>query len=127
MLTQLDLPCLRNVVRLLTSLEAYDGVCDKVKVAVNRWGLDKTQISADKAEETIDREIFCRIPNNYVVISECRNNGVPLIQQAPKAAITHEIMELAEKLSGDPVVVAEGDEEAAAKGDKKSWLKFLSK
>jgi pilus assembly protein CpaE len=123
LLTQLDLPCLRNVVRLLTSLESYEGVTDKVKVVVNRWGLDKTQISADKAEETIDREIFCRIPNNYVIISECRNNGVPLIQQAPKAAITHEIVTLAERLSGDPLPEGAEDE----KGDKKSWLKFLGK
>ena len=91
LLTQLDLPCLRNVVRLLTSLETYEGVNDKVKVIVNRSGLDKSQISSAKAEETIDREIFWRIPNNYGVISECRNNGVPLITQFPTKAITHSI------------------------------------
>lgn len=124
LLTQLDLPCLRNVVRLLTSLEAYDGVNEKVNVVVNRAGLDKSQISSAKAEETIDREIFWRIPNNYQIISECRNNGIPLLTQAPTKAITHSINELAEKLSGDQPVVS--DEEGAKK-DKKNWLKFLSK
>ena len=123
LLTQLDLPCLRNVVRLLNSLESYEGVAEKIKIVVNRAGLDKSQISSAKAEETIDREIFWRIPNNYGVISECRNNGVPLLQQAPKAAITHSICELAEKLTG--TVAAE--EEAEVKKDKKGWLKFLSK
>jgi len=123
LLTQLDLPCLRNVVRLLTSLEAYDGVNEKVKVVVNRAGLDKSQISSAKAEETIDREIFWRIPNNYQIISECRNNGIPLLTQAPTKAITHSINELAEKLSGDQP--AAGEEEG--KKDKKTWLKFLSK
>lgn len=122
LLTQLDLPCLRNVVRLLTSLETYDGLAEKVNVIVNRSGLDKTQISSQKAEETIDREIFWRIPNNYGVISECRNNGVPLLQQAPKAAITHSINELAERLSGDTP-----PEKAAPKKEKKNWLPFLSK
>ena len=122
LLTQLDLPCLRNVVRLLTAFDGYDHVSDRVKVIVNRSGLDKAQISADKAEETIGREIFCRIPNNYVVISECRNNGIPLLQQAPGKAITHAIAELAEKLSGDPVVATD-----EASGDKKSWLNFLGK
>ena len=124
LLTQLDLPCLRNVVRLLSSLESYEGVNEKVNIVVNRAGLDKSQISSSKAEETIDREIFWRIPNNYVTISECRNNGVPLLQQAPSKAITHSINELAEKFSGDPV--PEGEE--TEKKDKKNWLnKFLSK
>jgi len=83
--------------------------------------LEKSQISANKAEETIDREIFWRIPNNYSVISECRNNGIPLLEHAPKAAITQSIVELADKL-------AERNEEAGEdKKDKKSWLKFLSK
>jgi pilus assembly protein CpaE len=124
MITQLDLPCLRNVVRLLSSFEAQQGMAEKVKVVVNRTGLDKSHISSSKAEETIDREIFWRIPNNYAVISECRNNGIPLIQHAPKAAITLSIQELAEKL------VAETSEPVAAsepKKDKKGWLKFLGK
>lgn len=124
LLTQLDLPCLRNVVRLLSSLEAYEGVNEKVNVVVNRAGLDKSQISSAKAEETIDREIFWRIPNNYPVISECRNNGIPLLTQAPGKAITHSICELAEKISGDAVAETAAEPEAK---DKKTWLKFLGK
>lgn len=123
LLTQLDLPCLRNVVRLLSSLEMYDGVQEKVKIVVNRTGLDKTQISSSKAEETIDREIYWRIPNNYGVVSECRNNGRPLIRSAPKAAITQSICELAEKLAGG----FSSEEEASDKKGKTGWLKFLSK
>lgn len=123
LLTQLDLPCLRNVVRLLSSLEAYEGVNEKVKVVVNRSGLDKSQISSSKAEETIDREIFWRIPNNYGVISECRNNGVPLLESAKNAAITHSISELAVKLAGGPEAeMVEGED---GKKDKSGWLKFL--
>ncbi len=123
LLTQLDLPCLRNVVRLLSSLEVYEGVNDKINVVVNRSGLDKSQISSAKAEETIDREIFWRIPNNYPVISDCRNNGVPLLENHKNAAITHSICELAEKLSGDQIA----EDAGAEKKDKKSWLKFLGK
>ncbi len=119
MLTQLDLPCLRNVVRLLSSLEAYDGVNEKIKIVVNRTAPDKSQINEKKAEETIDREIFWKIPNNYPVISECRNNGIPLHVHSPKAAITHSISELAHKL--------DGGEEDSLQNKKSSWLKFLSK
>ncbi len=123
LLTQLDLPCLRNIVRLLSSLETYGDVNEKIRIVVNRVGLDKMQISSTKAEETIDRDIFWRIPNNYPVISECRNNGVPLLENAKNATITQSICELAEKLSGD----VEDDEGKSNKKDRMSWLKFLGK
>ena len=123
MLTQLDLPCLRNVVRLFSSLEAYEGVHEKIKIVVNRVVSDKSQINEKKAEETIGQEIFWQIPNNYPVISECRNNGIPLHVHSPKAAITNSIAELARQLDGEP-----DEEGAGAEAAKKSgWLKFLSK
>ncbi len=121
LLTQLDLPCLRNVVRLLSAMESQEGLKDRVRVVVNRSGLDNSQISSQKAEETIARDIFWKIPNNYGVVSDCRNNGVPLVKSAPKAAITHSIAKLARKLSGD-----EGaDESVNTKEKKKNWLPFL--
>jgi pilus assembly protein CpaE len=115
LVTQLDLPCLRNVVRLLASFK--EGKFDeKVKIVVNRVGYDTGQISLRKAQETIGREIFWQVPNDYRVMVEVRNNGVPLVQQAPKAAITQAIQQLAGTLSGnsDPAV------DAASKS--RSWL-----
>jgi pilus assembly protein CpaE len=96
LVTQLDLPCLRNVVRLMMSFGEIEGLKDKVKIVINRVGLDAAQISSKKAQETIGREIFWELPNDYRTMSEVRNNGVPLIEQAPKAAITQSIVELAE-------------------------------
>ena len=124
LLTQLDLPCLRNVVRLLASFERFEGVSERVKVIVNRAGLEKSQISLEKAQQTIGGEIFTRIPNNYAVVSECRNNGLPLLEQAPKSALTQQIIDLAERLSGDSAPIVEGEEESK---EKKSWLNFLGK
>ena len=125
LLTQLDLPCLRNVVRILNSMEHHEGISEKVKIVVNRSGLDKSQISTANAEETINREIFWRIPNNYGVIAESRNNGVPLITHAPKAAITVSINELADKLCG--LESKTPSEAELDKKERKGWLKFLSK
>jgi pilus assembly protein CpaE len=100
LVTQLDLPCLRNMVRLLASFKEMEGVIDKVKVVVNRAGLETGQITLKKAQETIGKEIFWQLPNDYRTMIEVRNNGVPLIEEAPKAAITHSIMALAEVLMG---------------------------
>jgi pilus assembly protein CpaE len=96
LVTQLDLPCLRNVVRLMVSFGEIAGLKDKVKIVVNRVGLDGSQISMKRAQETIGSEIFWQLPNDYRTMSEVRNNGVPLIEQAPKASITQSIVEMAE-------------------------------
>ena len=91
---QLDLPCLRNVVRLLQFFDRQEGISDKVKVVINRLGLEETQISMTKAVETIGREIFWQLPNDYATMVESRNNGVPLITQVPKSKLTKSIQQL---------------------------------
>jgi pilus assembly protein CpaE len=112
LVTQLDLPCLRNVVRLMMSFGEMDNMADKVKIVVNRVGLDAGQISLKKAEETIGKPIFWQFPNDYRTMSEVRNNGVPLVEQFPKAAVTQAIIGLAEALCGEPKTA---EQEAAAK------------
>ncbi|MEQ9067021.1 MAG: AAA family ATPase, partial [Gimesia chilikensis] len=119
---QLDLPCLRNVVRLSQFFDNHDQIADKVKVVMNRLGLEDTQISINKALETIGREIFAQIPNDYATMVESRNNGVPLVMQAPKAKLTRSIMQLAAHVGGDSLT---HDEDSVAK-KKKSLFGFLN-
>ncbi len=118
MVMQLDLPCLRNVVRLMMSFDDDQELRNKVKIIVNRAGHDEGQISLKKAQETIGRDIYWQVPNDYRVMVEVRNNGVPLVQQAPKAGITISIGQLADALSGK--VRTEGDENSS--GKSRSWL-----
>jgi pilus assembly protein CpaE len=99
--TQLDLPCLRNVVRLMMSFNEMKGLAEKVRIVVNRVGLEQGQITLKKAQDTIGREIFWQIPNDYRTMIEVRNNGVPLIEHSPKAAITQSFVGLADALSGE--------------------------
>ena len=122
LVTQLDLPCLRNVVRLMMSFEEIDGLQDKVEIVVNRAGLDSGQISLKKAKDTLGREIFALLPNDYRTMVEVRNNGVPLINQAPKAAITQAMRDLASKLEGGEIVEEMSDEEGVASSG--GWKKF---
>ena len=126
LVTQLDLPCLRNVVRLMMSFNETEGLGEKIKVVVNRAGMDQNQISLKKAEETIGREIFAKIPNDYRTMVEVRNNGVPLVEQATKAAITQAIVELAESLSGGGSEEESEEEEAASggKANRSRWFSF---
>ena len=119
MVTQLDLPCLRNIVRLMMSFEELEGVKDKTKILINRVGLDNGHISLKKAQETIGRDIFWQIPNDYRTMVEVRNNGVPLKEQAPKAVITQSMIQLANTLSG----MEDASEDASSGGG--GWFSFL--
>src|SRR5262245_50054637 len=110
LVTQLDLPCLRNVVRLMQFLDERE-LTEKIRVVVNRIGLEDSQISLNKALETIGREVFWKIPNDYASMVESRNNGVPLITQAPRAKVTKSIEQLAAQLDQQTVVSAAGTEE----------------
>jgi pilus assembly protein CpaE len=99
-----------------------------IKIVVNRVGLDTGSIGLKKAQETMGREIFWQMPNDYKTMVEVRNNGVPLIEQAPKAAITQSVIELAEYFTSGATPdkdAAEGDDAKASKGSR--WRNLFSK
>lgn len=114
LVTQLDLPCLRNVVRLLQFLDERE-LSQNLKVVVNRVGLGDSQISLSKALETIGREVYWQLPNEYATMIESRNNGVPLIMQAPRSKLTKSVEALAAQLDS---TTAGGATETTEGGDK---------
>ena len=117
LVTQLDLSSLRNVVRLMQYFDQREGLADKVKVIVNRLGLEDSQISLSKAVETIGRDIYWQIPNDYATMVESRNNGVPLTMQAPRAKLTRAIEQLAQSLDVEAAAAgAQPEEKKARKG-----------
>lgn len=121
-ITQLDLPSLRNANRLMQYFKRQTGLFEKVKVVVNRMGLEDNSISLAKALEVLGHGVFAQIPNEYSTMVEARNNGVPLITQAPKARLTKSIIQLANNLdqSTDPEENAEDKKPA-----RKSLFSFL--
>ncbi len=118
LVTQLDLPSLRNVVRLTQYFEQDEALAAKLKIVVNRSGLDGDQISTSRALQTIGRDVFWEIPNDYPTMVESRNNGVPLITLSPKSKLTKSFIELARKFSADMVDGGEDGEASAKKARK---------
>ncbi|MCA9040228.1 MAG: AAA family ATPase [Planctomycetaceae bacterium] len=115
-LTQLDLPSLRNIVRVLQFFDQYESIADKIQVVVNRIGLSDSQISLNKALETIGRDITWQIPNDYATMIESRNNGVPLVEQAPKAKLTKVFQQMAQSFSAGSSQAVEDDSAKKGKG-----------
>lgn len=122
--TQLDLPSLRNTVRLLQFFSNHEGLSEKTRIVVNRIGLEDSQISLTKALETLGREVFAQIPNDYAVMVEARNNGVPLIIQSPKSRLTKSFTQLAQQLIEKPQ--ASEDKPDESKKPRKGLFSFLS-
>lgn len=83
----------------MASFSQTKDMAEKVKIIVNRAGLDNGHISLKKAKDTIGREIFWQLPNDFRTVIEARNNGIPLIEQAPKASVTQSLLALAEALT----------------------------
>jgi pilus assembly protein CpaE len=116
---QLDLACLRNTVRLLSSLDSNEAIRDKIVIVVNRSGTQGSQISTKKIREALGREVYWEIPNNHKVAAESRDQGIPFTQNVPKSNLSISMVGLAEKLIGLDV------ESGAASRGGKNWFKNL--
>jgi pilus assembly protein CpaE len=115
LVAQLELTSLRNVVRMMHSLSAEEGLGEKVKVVLNRVGAAETEISLKKAEETIGQPVFWQVPNDTKAMLGSRNAGVPLVEFAPKSKVCQSFVSLAQSLTG-----------RAAQADKKEKKGFFS-
>ena len=121
---QLELSSLRNIVRMLLTMGQDDTLNDKIKVIVNRTGSDflEGDISLKKAEETIGRPIYWQIPNDSKAMIGSRNNGVPLLQHAPRCKSQLAIAGLAQTLFAKEA--ANGHNGHAAKKEKRGFFSF---
>jgi pilus assembly protein CpaE len=116
LVAQLELTSLRNVVRMLHTMDKEEGLGEKVKVVMNRVGGDDGDITLDKAQETIGKQIYWQVPNDFKAMLGARNAGVPLLSYAPKSKVQQSLIGLANTLTG----------KASADAPKKERRSFFS-
>jgi len=96
----LNVPCLSNTKKLLKSLSDSNRVGqDRIKLVINRY-LGASDISLKDAEQTIHKEIYWSIPNDYKTTMSAINQGRPVRGVSPAAPVTTSIEGLAAALSG---------------------------
>lgn len=115
LVTQMDLSCLRNVIRIMQFLEQVPGLKEKVEIIVNRAGLEDNDISLNKALESIGRTVFWQLPNDYATMVGARNHGLPLCQFAPKSRLTRSLHDMVLRLTSSEPVTKPSDEPAKKK------------
>lgn len=100
LVAQLELTSLRNIVRMIHTMEKEEGLGDKLKVVMNCAGNDNGDITLEKAQETIGKPIFWQVPSDTKAMLGARNAGVPLMTYAPKSKAHTSIVGLANVLCG---------------------------
>ena len=81
-------------------MDKEEGLGSKVKVVMNRVGLDGSDITLEKAQETIGKPIYWQVPNDTKSMLDARNSGVPLLIHAPKCRVHQSLVGLSNALSG---------------------------
>jgi pilus assembly protein CpaE len=97
---QQTLPCLRNCVNLLETLERQHAISsDRMVLVVNRYSKGAA-VTIEDVQRAVGAHELVRIPNQYQAVAESIEMGVPLHDHAPNAPVTRSIMELELQLGG---------------------------
>jgi pilus assembly protein CpaE len=111
---QQSLVQIRDVQRLLLFLRELAVQPARIHVVLNRY--DKNMpVNPGDIEKSLHQPCFITLPNDFQVVSQSTNLGIPLFEYKRGAPITKAMVELAGKLSARPLV--------APKGGLLSWLK----
>ncbi|MEM0950952.1 MAG: AAA family ATPase [Cyanobacteria bacterium P01_H01_bin.74] len=99
MVSMVNLPSIRNSQRLLRLFDRLGYSRKKIKLVLNRYMPDE-EITVDDVEETLEHQVFWRIPNNYMVVMTAINRGVPITAIENSKSLGKNFLELAHKLTG---------------------------
>ena len=100
LVTLLSLPCLINTRKLKSTLGRFGYPSEEsIKVIVNRY-VKSSEISLKDSEESINKKIFCTIPNDYDTTMRAINLGKPILMMDHGSEISNKFMELAYAISG---------------------------
>ncbi len=90
-----SLPCLANANKLLRSVVDLGFVDEsKAKIILNRY-IKRGDISVEDVRDGLGRDIFWKIPNDYVSTMSAINQGRPLSSVAPRSKIARNFDSLA--------------------------------
>ena len=98
---RLDFASLRNTRRALEYIELLGISRERIRLVVNRHGQPK-EVPAGKAEEVLGMKVFHYVPDDPRSVNRANNNGVPVVLEAPRAAVSRSMTKLAQGVNGRP-------------------------
>jgi len=95
-LTNLEMATMKNTKLMLDTLELL-GLRDKVQVVVNRANMESV-ISANDVPDILGTEIGTYIPNQFQIVSQSLNVGIPFVMGQGKTDVAKAIFKMADQL-----------------------------
>lgn len=103
---QQSLPYLRNGRRLLDLFNTLAYRKEKIRLVVNRH--EANMISLADMERSLQQRILHLVPNNFDIVSESINQGVPVLQLARSGNISRSLVEIVNSFTELPIVANPG-------------------
>lgn len=120
LLTGLTVPDLRNLKKLWPYTMDWYPNRRRIKLVVNRHG-ENNDLQLRDLENILQHPPFMTLPSDASALTQCQNQGLPMMSAAPRSKLWRGIKELASQ-----VVLEFGDEEHGAEATtaprKKFWL-----
>lgn len=99
--SQIDVPSVRNIQRCETMFKTLEANRPKVRLVVNRFD-GGGDLTLPDVEETLDRSVYWTISNDYDAVAKSMNLGEPLVTRV-SSETAREIEGLVGKITGIPV------------------------
>jgi len=78
LVTQVDVPSLRNAHRLISHLDQMGKTGRRVEVVINRFDGRRMEIDEDRISKALSRPLQWKVPNDYAAARRSQNTGTPL-------------------------------------------------
>ena len=102
--TQLNVPNVRNATRIHQCLVQMDADENRIDIVLNRCKANFERIAPDEVEAQFNRPIFGMVPNDYRRVQSSLDLGHPVMTDSPKGPARLAIQEMARKIAGDSAI-----------------------
>jgi pilus assembly protein CpaE len=90
LVTQVDVPSLRNANRLIAHMDQTGHTQRRMEVIVNRFDPRRIEIDEDRIAKALTRPLHWKMPNDYASVRRAQNTGTPLaLENSPVSRALH--------------------------------------
>jgi pilus assembly protein CpaE len=102
LVTQINVPALRAAQRLLATIREEQVTRSPITIIANRYGgkTGSTRLTLQQASRALDRDIGFLIPNDYQVVMESLDQGVPVATLRPGSKFSQAVAEMLDAVVG---------------------------
>jgi pilus assembly protein CpaE len=97
LVSSVDVPTIRNTRRYLDLFERLEVPRDRVRLVVNRHQ-DAGRLGIKDLENTVGKEVFWCLPNDYRPMSAAIDNGNPVVMDSPRSRLSKSYREMGDAL-----------------------------